>query len=160
MPLESGAKFGPYEIVGLIGGGGMGEVYKARDLRLNRTVASKVLRPEFADRQGWKQRFAREAQTIASLNHPHICTLHDIGDHNGTAYLVMEYLEGETLAERLARGPLPTEDFFRIAIEICDALEQAHKGEVVHRDLKPSNVMITKTGVKLLDFGLYKIQPH
>jgi serine/threonine protein kinase len=134
----------------------MGQVYKARDTRLNRTVAIKVLPPEFASRPDWKQRFEREAQTIASLNHPHICTLHDVGQQDGIDYLVMEFLEGQTLAQRLERGALPLDEALKIATEVADALDKAHRQGIVHRDLKPANVMLTKGGVKLLDFGLAK----
>src|SRR5215469_6554091 len=156
MTLSLGDKLGPYEIFEPIGAGGMGQVYKARDTRLNRTVAIKVLPPEFASRPDWKQRFEREAQTIASLNHPHICTLHDVGQQDGIDYLVMEFLEGQTLAQRLERGALALDEAMKIAIEIADALDKAHRKGIVHRDLKPANVMLTKTGVKLLDFGLAK----
>src|SRR5215468_5390600 len=158
MTLPTGTHLGPYEIVQPIGAGGMGQVYKARDTRLNRTVAIKVLSPEFASRPDWKQRFEREAQTIASLNHPHICTLHDVGQQDGIDYLVMEFLEGQTLAQRLERGALPLDEALKIAIEIADALDKAHRQGIVHRDLKPSNVMLTKSGAKLLDFGLAKLQ--
>jgi serine/threonine-protein kinase len=136
----------------------MGEVYKARDTRLNRTVAVKVLLPQVSAKAERQARFEREAQTIAGLNHPHICTLHDIGHHEGAAYLVMEYLDGETLADRIARGPLPLEQTLRYAIEIADALDKAHRSGVTHRDLKPSNIMLTKSGAKLLDFGLAKLK--
>jgi Tol biopolymer transport system component len=156
MALIENSRLGPYEILQPIGAGSMGQVYKARDTRLNRTVAIKVLPPEFASRQDWKQRFGREAQTIASLNHPHICTLHDVGQQDGIDYLVMEFLEGQTLAERLERGALPLDEALKIAIEIADALDKAHRQGIVHRDLKPANVMLTKAGVKLLDFGLAK----
>src|SRR5215471_9016308 len=156
MVLASGTHLGPYEILQPIGAGGMGQVYKARDTRLNRPVAIKVLPPEFASRPDWKQRFEREAQTIASLNHPHICTVHDVGQQDGIDYLVMEYLEGQTLAQRLERGALPLDEALKIAIEIADALDKAHRQGIVHRDLKPANVMLAKSGVKLLDFGLAK----
>jgi serine/threonine protein kinase len=156
MALTNGTRLGPYEIIQPIGAGGMGQVYKARDTRLNRTVAIKVLSPEFALRSDWKQRFEREAQTIASLNHAHICTLYDVGQQDGIDYLVMEFLEGQTLAQRLERGALPLDVALKIAIEIADALDKAHRQGIVHRDLKPANVMLTKTGVKLLDFGLAK----
>ena len=156
MPLRPGARLGPYEILAALGAGGMGEVYKARDMRLDRTVAIKILR--CADRE-LKARFEREAKAIASLQHPHICTLYDVGHHNATNYLVMEYLEGETLAERLLRGLLKIDDALKIAIEIADALDRAHRAGIVHRDLKPANIMLTKNGVKLLDFGLAKLRP-
>ncbi len=157
MPLPAGAKLGPYEILSAIGAGGMGEVYKARDTRLHRTVAIKVLPTHLADRAELRERFEREAKTIASLNHPHICTLHDIGHQDGTDFLVMEYLEGETLAQRLLKGPLPLDQVLRYAIEIGDALDKAHRKGVTHRDLKPGNIMLTKSGAKLLDFGLVKL---
>src|SRR5215471_16678452 len=127
MTLTSGSKLGPYEIVSQLGAGGQGEVYRARDTRLNRTVAIKVLPAHFAGNAEMKARFDREAQTIAGLNHPHICVLHDIGQQDGTAYLVMEYLEGQTLAQRLAKGPLSPEEALKIAIEIADALDKAHR---------------------------------
>jgi len=195
MALSTGSRLGPYEIQSAIGAGGMGEVYKALDTRLNRTVAIKVLPPHWADNTEMKQRFEREAQTIASLNHPNICTLHDIGRQDGTDFLVMEYLDGETLTDRLAHGSprrtrlstaarlsttekisttedtedtedaavqpeksagLPLDEALRIAIQIADALDKAHRKGVTHRDLKPSNVMLTASGAKLLDFGLAK----
>ena len=158
MSLAGGAKLGPYEILSGIGAGGMGEVYKARDTRLNRTVAIKVLPSHFCDDPERKARFAREAQTIAGFNHPHICVLHDVGHQDGIDYLVMEYLEGKTLAQRLEKGALPLAEALKIAIEIADALDKAHRQGVVHRDLKPSNVMLTKSGTKLLDFGLAKLR--
>ena len=189
MALSQGTRLGPYEVVAPIGAGGMGEVYKARDTRLNRTVAIKILSPHVADSLDMKQRFDREAQTIASLNHPHICTLHDIGvadggdGASGATYLVMEYLEGETLAKRLERGPLALDEAFAAAIAVLEALDKAHRQGVIHRDLKPSNVMLARsrtssasvvastaspaptrsrsatTTVKLLDFGLAKWAP-
>ncbi len=137
----------------------MGEVYRALDTRLDRTVAIKVLPSDMADRAELRQRFEREARAVSSLNHPHICTLHDIGSHDGTDFLVMEYLEGETLAARLASGPLPLDQALRHAIAIADALAQAHRKAVFHRDLKPANIMLTKSGAKLLDFGLAKTGP-
>jgi serine/threonine protein kinase len=154
MAISAGARLGPYEIVGPLGAGGMGEVYRARDTRLARTIAIKVLPSHLSLSPELKERFEREARAIASLNHPHICTLHDVGSDNGVDFLVMEYLEGESLADRLAKGPLPTEQVLRYAIEIADALEKAHRHGIAHRDLKPGNVMITKAGAKLLDFGL------
>jgi Tol biopolymer transport system component/predicted Ser/Thr protein kinase len=155
--LNAGAKLGPYEIIGAVGAGGMGEVYKARDTRLDRTVAIKVLPDHFADRGALRERFEREAKTIASLNHPHICTLYDVGREGSTDYLVMEYIEGETLAQRLAKGALPLDQTLRYAIEIADALDKAHRKGITHRDLKPGNIMLTKSGTKLLDFGLAKL---
>src|SRR6202166_4305111 len=134
----------------------MGEVYKPRATRLERTVAIKVLPPPISSSEEVRQRFEREAKTISSLSHPHICALYDVGNQDGVEYLVMEYLEGETLADRLARGPLPSEQVLRYGIEMADALDKAHRQGIVHRDLKPGNVMLTKSGVKLLDFGLAK----
>jgi Tol biopolymer transport system component len=156
MALSAGTKLGPYEIQGALGAGGMGEVYKARDSRLERTVAIKVLPPHLSSSEEMRQRFEREAKTISQITHPHICALYDVGREGETEYLVMEYLEGESLADRLARGPLPTEQLLRYGIEIADALDKAHRQGIVHRDLKPGNVMLTKGGVKLLDFGLAK----
>ncbi len=156
MPLEAGKRFGPYEIVAPAGAGGMGEVYKARDTRLDRTVAVKVLPPHLTEHPEVRQRFEREARALSGLSHPHICTLHDIGEQEGVHYLVMEYLEGETLARRLEKGPLPLEQLLRIAAEVADALDKAHRQGVVHRDLKPGNIVHTKAGAKLLDFGLAK----
>ena len=158
MPLEAGRQLGPYEILSAIGAGGMGEVYKARDPRLDRTVAIKVLPEHVAADPDLKQRFEREAKTISSLNHPHICTLYDIGSQDGIDFLVMEYLEGETLAQRLEKGALPLDQALKIAIEIADALDKAHRQGITHRDLKPGNIMITKAGTKLLDFGLAKLK--
>jgi serine/threonine protein kinase/Tol biopolymer transport system component len=156
MALTPGTKLGPYEIQSPLGAGGMGEVYRAKDTRLDRTVAVKILPGHLSDNIEAKQRFDREARAISSLNHPNICTLHDIGHQDGIDFLVMEYLEGETLADRLRKGPLPTELVLKYGIEICEGLERAHKSGVVHRDLKPANVMLTKTGAKLMDFGLAK----
>jgi Tol biopolymer transport system component len=156
MPLSPGARLGPYEIVSPLGAGGMGEVYVARDARLNRTVAIKILPSEFTADAGRRGRFEREAKVIASLSHPHICTVHDVGDHEGVAFLVMERLEGETLAERLTRGALPLSDAILCARQVAEGLECAHGAGIVHRDLKPANVMLTKAGAKLLDFGLAK----
>src|SRR5947209_1424264 len=136
--LTSGSRLGPYEILEHIGAGGMGEVYKARDTRLNRTVAIKVLPAHFSENAEMKARFEREAQTIAGLNHPHICVLHDVGHENGTDYLVMEYLEGQTLAARLEKGAMPLDEALKIAIDIAGALDKAHRQGVIHRDLKPS----------------------
>jgi Tol biopolymer transport system component len=158
MAITIGQKLGPYEIVEKAGAGGMGEVYKARDSRLDRTVALKILPDSFAGNPQFRERFEREAKAISSLNHGHICTLYDIGRENGTNYLVMEFLEGETLAERLSRGPIPFVETLQIAIQIASGLDSAHKQGLIHRDLKPGNIMLTKDGAKLLDFGLAKIQ--
>src|SRR5690348_14872867 len=156
MPLTSGTKLGPYEITGAIGAGGMGEVYRARDTRLGRDVAIKILPQHLTAKSNVKQRFEREARAISSLQHPNICTLYDVGHQDATDFLVMEFLEGETLADRLAKGALAPEQVLKIGIEICEGLEKAHRTGVVHRDLKPGNIMLTKTGTKLLDFGLAK----
>src|SRR5213594_2054773 len=156
MALNVGRRLGPYEILAPIGAGGMGEVYRARDTRLDRTVAVKVLPAHMAAPPEVRQRFEREAKTISQLSHPHICALYDVGREGQTEYLVMELLEGETLSERLAKGPLPLEQTLRYGVEIADALDKAHRQGIVHRDLKPGNVMLTKSGVKLLDFGLAK----
>jgi eukaryotic-like serine/threonine-protein kinase len=158
MAIQPGRRLGPYEILSAIGAGGMGEVYKARDTRLDRIVAIKVLPTHLADRSELRERFEREAKTIASLNHPHICVLHDIGQQDGIDFLVMEYLEGETLAQRLQKGALPLDQVLQFAIEIADALDKAHRKGITHRDLKPGNVMLTKSGTKLLDFGLAKLK--
>jgi serine/threonine-protein kinase len=158
MAILPGRRLGPYEILSAIGAGGMGEVYKARDTRLDRIVAIKVLPAHLADRAELRERFEREAKTIASLNHPHICTLHDIGHQDDIDFLVMEYLEGETLAQRLLKGSLALEQVLQYAIEIADALDKAHRKGITHRDLKPGNVMLTKSGTKLLDFGLAKLK--
>ena len=171
MTLEPGSRLGPYEIISALGAGGMGEVYRARDTRLNRSVAVKVLPSELAGDQERRSRFEREAHAIAALSHPHICTIHDVGRDNGTDYLVMELLEGETLADRLASGSglqasvgsprgrnLSIGETLKIATEIADALDKAHRAGIVHRDLKPANIMLTKSGAKLLDFGLAKLK--
>ena len=152
--LAAGTRLGPYEVVAPVAAGGMGHVYRGVDTRLDRQVAIKVLPQEFAADAQLRQRFDREARIVGSLNHPHICVLYDIGEQQDIAYLVMEYLEGETLAARLSRGPLPAEDVVQYATEIADALDRAHRHGVIHRDLKPGNVMLTRTGTKLLDFGL------
>jgi hypothetical protein len=156
MALTSGTKLGPYEILSPLGAGGMGEVYRAKDTRLDRTVAVKILPTHLSDSPEARQRFEREARTISSLNHPHICTLHDVGSQDGTFYLVMEYVQGETLDARLLKGPLPLKQVLECGVQICDALEKAHRAGIVHRDLKPGNIMLTASGAKLLDFGLAK----
>ncbi|HEY3176751.1 MAG TPA: protein kinase [Candidatus Polarisedimenticolia bacterium] len=156
MPLTPGVRLGPYEILAPLGAGGMGEVYRARDTRLDRTVAIKILPHHLSEKPAAKERFEREARAISSLSHPNICHLYDVGSQDGVGYLVMEYLEGETLAERLIRGPLPLEQVLRYGIEICEGLEKAHRTGVVHRDLKPGNIMLTKAGARLMDFGLAK----
>ncbi|HMB68966.1 MAG TPA: protein kinase, partial [bacterium] len=151
-----GTTLGHYEIVEKIGAGGMGEVYRARDTRLNRDVAVKVLPSHVSASPDARQRFEREARVISSLSHPNICTLHDVGHENGVDFLVMEYLEGETLHDRLGREPFVAAEVMRIGRQIADALDRAHRAGIVHRDLKPGNVMLTRDGVKLLDFGLAK----
>jgi len=159
MSLPAGTRLGPYEIVSPLGAGGMGEVYRARDTRLDRTVAVKVLPQHLADTPEARERFDREARAVSSLNHPHICVLHDVGHQGSTDYLVMEYLEGETLGKRIERGPLPAAELLRIAVEVANALEKAHRQGILHRDLKPGNIMLTKAGAKLMDFGLAKATP-
>ena len=156
MTLSAGTKLGPYEILSPIGAGGMGEVYRAQDTRLERTVAVKVLPAHMSSSAESRQRFEREAKTISQLSHPHICALYDVGSEGETEYLVMEFLEGETLGDRLGKGALPLDQTLRFGVEIADALDKAHRQGIVHRDLKPGNVMLTKSGVKLLDFGLAK----
>ena len=156
MPLTSGTKLGPYEIVAPLGAGGMGEVYRARDTRLDRTVAIKVLPQHLADTPDAKQRFEREARAVSALNHPNICALYDVGSQDGTEFLVMEYIEGETLAARLEKGALPLDQALKVGIEVADGLDKAHRAGIIHRDLKPGNIMLTKSGAKLLDFGLAK----
>src|SRR5438034_5735652 len=146
MALSAGSRLGPYEILSAIGAGGMGEVYRARDERLDRTIAVKVLTPTLSSNPEYRQRFEREARTVAALSHPHICPVYDIGAHDGLDYLVMEYLEGENLAARIAKGPLPIAEALRYAVQVADALDQAHRHGVVHRDLKPGNIMLTKAG--------------
>ena len=164
MPLQSGCKLGPYEIAEPLGAGGMGEVYRAHDTRLDRSVAIKVLPAHLSSNTELRSRFEREARTISSLNHPHVCSLYDIGNESDVDFLVMEYIEGETLADRLESGKdrtesggLQTQEALRIGAEIAEALDAAHRKGIVHRDLKPGNVMLTRTGVKLLDFGLARI---
>jgi eukaryotic-like serine/threonine-protein kinase len=156
MELVAGNNLGPYEVLGPIGAGGMGEVYRARDTRLDRCVALKILPAHFSCSPELKSRFEREARTLSSVSHPHICHLYDVGSQSGTDFLVMELLEGETLAARLCKGALPTAEVFKIGMEIADALASAHRLGLVHRDLKPSNIMLTKAGAKLMDFGLAK----
>ena len=157
MTLTSGARLGPYEVIAPLGAGGMGEVYRAKDTRLDRSVALKVLSDHLAATDEVRQRFEREARAISSLQHPNICTLHDVGREGEIDYLVMELLEGESLADRIAKGPLPIEEVLRLGIQIADALEKAHGAGIIHRDLKPGNVFLTDRGVKLLDFGLAKL---
>jgi eukaryotic-like serine/threonine-protein kinase len=156
MALSSGFRLGPYEILAPIGAGGMGEVYKAKDTRLDRNVAIKVLASSVSEDPKLKLRFEREARTISNLSHPNICALHDVGHQQNIDFLVMEYLEGETLANRIAKGPLPLDQVLQYGIQIADALDKAHREKIIHRDLKPQNIMITKSGIKLLDFGLAK----
>src|SRR5437879_6109137 len=156
MPLAPGTRLGAYEIVGPLGAGGMGEVYRARVTRLDRTVAIKVLNSQLVASPELRGRFEREAKLISQLQHPHICVLHDVGSENGADFLVMEFLEGEALSEKVKRGPLPPNELLKTAIEIADALGKAHRAGIIHRDLKPGNVMLTKSGAKLLDFGLAK----
>jgi serine/threonine protein kinase/Tol biopolymer transport system component len=156
VALTSGTKLGPYEILSPLGAGGMGEVYRARDSRLGRDVAIKVLAQHLSLNPELKERFEREARAISSLNHPRICILHDLGHQDDVDFLVMEYLEGETLDQRLKKGPLPLKETLRIGIEVSEALEAAHRTGIVHRDLKPGNIMLTKSGAKLMDFGLAK----
>jgi len=159
--IPAGAAVGPYEVVSLLGAGGMGEVYRARDTRLDRAVALKVVRSSLVSDSNLRARFEREARAISQLSHPNICALYDVGHENGCEYLVMELVEGETLADRIARGPLPQSQVLRFGAQIADALHHAHRSGIAHRDLKPGNVMLTSSGVKLLDFGLAKsIQRH
>ncbi|HEX7139759.1 MAG TPA: protein kinase [Vicinamibacterales bacterium] len=157
--VVAGSRLGPYEVISRIGAGGMGEVFRARDTRLDRTVAIKILPAEFADNAQLKTRFEREAKAISQISHPHICALHDVGSTEGVEYLVLEFLEGETLADRITRGPLPIADVLRFGSQIASALACAHRAGIVHRDLKPGNVMLTKSGAKLLDFGLARSAP-
>src|SRR5438132_65238 len=147
MEAAPGTRLGPYELVARVGAGGMGEVWRAKDTRLDRSVAVKILPAEFAGNAQLRTRFEREAKTISQLNHPNICALYDVGD----SYLVMELLDGETLADRIERGPLPIHETLKYGAQIADALDRAHRAGIVHRDLKPGNVMITKDGAKLLD---------
>jgi serine/threonine protein kinase len=156
MPLSPGDRLGPYEIVAPIGAGGMGEVYKARDTRLDRTVAIKVLPKFIADRDDLRARFEREARAVSSLKHPNICVLFDIGKQDGIDFMVLEHLEGETLDARVHKGPLPLDQVLKYATQIADALDRAHRSDVCHRDVKPANIMVTRDGIKVLDFGLAK----
>src|ERR1700745_3864308 len=156
MPLAPGTKLGPYEVLAPLGAGAMGEVYRARDTRLERTVAIKILTASISADPVAKQRFEREAKTISGLNHPNICTLHDMGSQDGVDYLVMECVEGETLGKRLEKCALALAQVLKIGAQIAEALDKAHRNGIVHRDLKPGNVMLTVTGAKLLDFGLAK----
>src|SRR5258706_876262 len=158
MPLASGTRLGPYEIVGPLGAGGMGEVYRAKDTRLGRDVAVKILPAHLSEKVEVRERFEREARAISSLNHPHICTLYDIGREGNADYFVMELLDGETLAARLERGPLKLEEALKIGAQIAEALAAAHKSGIVHRDLKPGNVALTKSGAKVRDFGVAKLR--
>jgi serine/threonine protein kinase len=157
MTLTSGAHLGPYEILAPLGSGGMGEVYRARDTRLNRDVAIKILPDAFASDADRVARFTREAQTLATLNHPHIAQVHGLEESSGVRALVMELVDGEDLAQRIARGPMPVDEALAIAKQIADALEAAHEKGIIHRDLKPTNIKLTPDGaVKVLDFGLAK----
>jgi Tol biopolymer transport system component len=159
MRLSPGTHIGAYEILEPLGAGGIGEVYKAHDPRLHRTVALKILSPSLADDPTWRLRFDREARLLAAMTHPHICAVFDVGSENQTNFMVMEYIEGETLAARLAKGPLPVDQMLRTAAEVADGLAQAHRQSVCHRDLKPANIMLTRAGAKLLDFGLARDSP-
>src|SRR5712691_4411224 len=156
MAIAPGSRLGPYEVVSTLGAGGMGEVYRARDTRLERSVAIKVLPANLSSDPSRRQRLEREAKAISKLSHPHICTLHDIGHQDGVDFLVMELIEGETLEHRLTKGPLSTEQTIRYGAQIAEGLTTAHKLGITHRDLKRSNVMLTKSGAKLMDFGLAK----
>src|SRR6201997_1189306 len=159
MALAAATRLGPYEILAPLGAGGMGEVYRARDTRLERAVAIKILSAHLCQNAEARDRFDREARAISSLSHPNICHLYDVGQQDGASYLVMEYLEGEALADRLRKGPLPLDQVLKVGAEICEGLEKAHRSGVVHRDLKPGNIMLTKSGAKLMDFGLAKAPP-
>ena len=157
MVLVPGSRLGPYEILAAIGAGGIGEVYKARDTRLDRTVAIKILPETLAIDPQFRERFDREARTISKLDHPHICTLYDVGEERGASFLVMQFLEGDTLEARLQNAALPIDQALQIGVQIANALDAAHRSGIVHRDLKPGNVMLTRSGAKLLDFGLAKV---
>jgi eukaryotic-like serine/threonine-protein kinase len=159
MALRNGTRLGPYEIAAAPGAGGMGEVYRALDTRLDRTVAIKILPPHLADDATRRQRFEREAKVVSGLNHPNICTVHDIGHQDGVDFMVMEFLEGESLAERLEKGPLTAPQVMQYGTQLASALDKAHRSGVTHRDLKPGNIILTKSGAKLLDFGLAKAEP-
>src|SRR5262249_18588005 len=159
MTLVVGARLGPYEIQSAIGAGGMGAVYKARDTRLDRTVAIKVLSESLTADPQFRERFVREARTISQLDHEHICAVYDVGEQDSVAFIVMQYLEGETLEQRLQKGAVPLEQAIHYAVQIAEALDRAHRAGIVHRDLKPGNVILTKSGAKLLDFGLAKTTP-
>ena len=158
MPLPPGARLGPYEILSLVGAGGMGEVYKSRDTRLDRTVAIKILPDTFAADPQFRERFDREARTISQLDHPHVCALYDVGEQDGTAFLVMQFLEGETLADRLTKGALPIDQAIKTAIEIASALDKAHRAGIVHRDLKPGNIMLTKAGAQVARLRIGEVE--
>src|SRR5262245_36776892 len=158
MILAAGAKLGRYEIVSPLGAGGMGEVYRARDTRLGREVALKLLAAPLSSQPDQRERFEREARAISQLAHPHICTLHDVGSDGGVDFLVMELLQGQTLAERLAKGPLSPDEALAVGAQVAGGLAAAHRRGIVHRDLKPANVMLTRSGAKLLDFGLARFE--
>jgi serine/threonine protein kinase len=157
MSIAPGTRLGPYEVLDLAGGGGMGEVYRARDTRLGRVVALKMITDAIGDDPQVRHRFEREARAIGALNHPNICAVHDVGTHDGRDFLVMEYVDGQTLTQRLHKGPLKPPELLTVAIEIAEALVAAHREGITHRDLKPSNVMLTRSGVKLVDFGIAKL---
>jgi serine/threonine protein kinase len=158
LALSPGDRLGPYEIAGPLGAGGMGEVYRAKDTRLGRDVAVKILPAHLSENAEVRERFEREARAISSLNHPHICTLYDVGREGQADYFVMELLDGESLAARLVRGPLKLDEALKIAAQVADALAAAHKQGIVHRDLKPGNIALTKSGAKVLDFGVAKLR--
>jgi serine/threonine protein kinase len=157
MALSAGSRLGPYEILALLDEGGMGQVYKAKDTRLDRVVAIKVLHPHIAEDSSARERFEREAKTVSALDHPHICTLFDVGEQEDVAFLVMEFLEGETLADRLKKGAIPLEEALSYATQLADGLDAGHRAGVVHRDFKPGNIMLTPQGAKIMDYGLAKL---